>query len=180
MSNQHPLIGLVGPAQAGKDTVAKHLVAHHGYVQAAFADSLRDFVRATDPGWALAEHCLGYEQAKRTTAGFRDTLIRVGNAAREHISPDVWVRALAQRIAIPRGAHPIVISDVRYQNEADMVRELGGSLVAIYRPDVAPESDAMRSMMDNAEAMIPNIGGLAELSAIVEQVALMLRPLDTL
>lgn len=35
------LIGLAGPKKSGKDTIADHLVAAHGYVKVGFADRIR-------------------------------------------------------------------------------------------------------------------------------------------
>ena len=35
------ILGFAGPAGAGKDTAAAHLVAHHGYERRAFADPMR-------------------------------------------------------------------------------------------------------------------------------------------
>ncbi|UXY13830.1 hypothetical protein N8I74_10900 [Chitiniphilus purpureus] len=40
------LIALTGAKGAGKDTVADHLVRHHGFVRLAFADPLRDEIAA--------------------------------------------------------------------------------------------------------------------------------------
>ncbi|WP_043616277.1 hypothetical protein [Chromobacterium violaceum] len=44
------LIGLAGPKKSGKDTIADHLVAAHGYVKIGFADKIREELRAAYPG----------------------------------------------------------------------------------------------------------------------------------
>lgn len=180
MSKHHPLIGLVGPAGAGKDTVAKLLITHHEFVQVAFADSLREFVRATNPVWALTEQALGYEHAKRNTIGFRETLIQVGEAARALIHPDVWISAMERTATSLREAHPVVVSDVRHQNEAAWVRAQGGVMAAVYRPGTEPEDETMRTLMDHAEFIVPNVGGQSELKGCADTLARLARPLDTL
>ncbi|BAK75783.1 deoxynucleotide monophosphate kinase, putative [Pseudogulbenkiania sp. NH8B] len=38
------LIGLAGPLKSGKDTIADHLVARHGFVKIGFADTIREEV----------------------------------------------------------------------------------------------------------------------------------------
>ncbi|KUM02726.1 hypothetical protein KIF53_15645 [Chromobacterium subtsugae] len=44
------LIGLAGPKKSGKDTIADHLVANHGFVKIGFADKIREELRAAYPG----------------------------------------------------------------------------------------------------------------------------------
>ena len=39
------LIGLCGPAGAGKSTAARHLVEHHGFVRRPFAGPLKGMLR---------------------------------------------------------------------------------------------------------------------------------------
>ena len=49
------LIGLCGFAGSGKDTVADHLVAQHGFTKLAFADQLRDEIC---DAWGVSEQML--------------------------------------------------------------------------------------------------------------------------
>ncbi|UJX45767.1 hypothetical protein [Xanthobacter sp. YC-JY1] len=60
---------------------------------------------------------------------------------RETVSPTLWVdiaRLKAER-ALLRG-EAVVFDDVRFENEFDLIRELGGHVVKIVRPD-APETE---------------------------------------
>lgn len=166
--HQHSLVGLVGPAGAGKDTVAELLVANHGFRRVGFADRIREFTKAIDPGWALADTVLGYERAKREVGGFRQKLIEVGEAARTHINSEVWVDAVDDLVAGLRDSVPVVVADVRQYNEADWINDCGGWLVAVDRPGLVPENDAMHDLIASADAEVYNGGTTHALAAEVD------------
>ncbi|MEU7814057.1 hypothetical protein [Pseudonocardia sp. NPDC049154] len=164
MTHKNPLLGLVGPAGAGKDTVASLLTVEHGFARVAFADRLRAFVRAIDPAWAIAERCFGgYEPAKRNLPGFRERLIEVGQAARTQISPDIWVDALDSEVERLRAVQPVVVSDVRQRNEAEWILDCGGDLIAVTRPGTKPEDAVMAELMEGADFTLTNGGTPADL-----------------
>lgn len=120
------LIGLYGAAGSGKDTAAERLVSHHGFTRFAFADALKEL--ATRIGW----------NGEKDEAG-RKLLQDLGHGAREILGTNVWVNALSHAIdrhalyVIPCSAH-YVITDVRYPNEVEFVRDRGGLLVLVTRP----------------------------------------------
>jgi len=146
-----PIIGLIGRARAGKDTVAARLVEAHGYVRVAFADALREVALAFDPiivpvetaspahPWAAARlseiiNQYGWEEAKDRYPEVRRTLQRLGCAIRDQ-DRDFWVRIVHGKINDE--TRPVVVSDVRFANEATMLRQLGGRLVRVVRPGLA-------------------------------------------
>jgi len=61
------------------------------------------------------------------------------NAGREIIGDDVWVDIASEKAldALEEG-FGVVLTDVRFTNEVDFVRELGGCIVRITRPGVGP------------------------------------------
>src|SRR5690606_32695903 len=93
---------------------------------------------------------IGWEAAKEVRE-VRRTLQRFGQGVRE-LSPDFWLRQGMERAeelrtstvhppvagVRPRtvGA-PVVVTDVRYTNEADEIRRAGGYLVRVLRPGQA-------------------------------------------
>lgn len=157
------LIGLAGGPGAGKTTAADLLAMHHDFLSYAFADALRDFTYATDPAWRMAFDLVGYDEAKAKVEGFRERLIENGEAARNYISPNVWVDALEERIVpLINDGYSVVISDVRYPNEADLVRDWGGIVVGIDRPGTKLEGHAFPVMM-SADEYILNDGTLVDL-----------------
>lgn len=131
-----PVVALIGPARAGKDTLALALGARFGYRRFAFADALKRAALATNPTvvltpddvtrlgpdraprgtlryWeprpvALADlvAAVGWDDAKACPA-VRTLLQRLGVAMRENVGPDVWVRAaLAEYQAATIDAYP--------------------------------------------------------------------------
>jgi hypothetical protein len=116
-------IGLIGLAGSGKDTAAKALIKL-GYYRIAFADELKEL--AFEFGW----------NGEKDEDG-RRLLQELGMIGRRY-SPNVWIKHVAWRI-VPNGP-PIVFTDVRFQNEADYVRSIGGMIVRIVRPGIISEN----------------------------------------
>jgi hypothetical protein len=137
------LIGLYSPApQSGKTTVANALVASQGYCRVAFADPLKAMA-------CQFLECLGYreDQAQRLVHVDKAAIIPELDVTARHllqtlgtewgrscVAPDVWLKcwqAAARR-------HPrVVVDDVRFVNEAELIREMGGQLWCIVRPGTA-------------------------------------------
>lgn len=147
-----PLVGMIGYARSGKDTVAARLAAHR-FARFAFADKLREAVLALNPivEWLpsfytdgspepvrLSEIVAadGWEKAKEYPE-VRRVLQHYGMAVRA-IDEDFWVRPVMTAIA---SAGAAVITDVRFPNEAIAVRRAGGVLVRVARPGVGPVND---------------------------------------
>ena len=130
------IIGITGPAGAGKDTLASMFTAH-GYRIDSFAAPLYDMMAALLPPGTLqnrekkeAPHdaLLGHSP--------RHALQTLGTEwGRCHIHPDLWVRQLERRWNA-LGRCRLVIPDVRFPNEVAFV-EQHGELVSVAR-DVDP------------------------------------------
>jgi hypothetical protein len=136
------IIGLTGEAGAGKDQAAATLVQDHGFTRLAFADLLREALATIDPyvistsgrpiKYRGAVACFGAEYVKRELGG-RRLLENVGDAIKHLAGEGVFVDRLARIMAASPGDY--VISDVRFGNEAAMIRANGGEVVCVYRPD---------------------------------------------
>jgi hypothetical protein len=147
-----PLVGLIGTKRVGKDTFAAVLVEKFGYERVALADPLREaalglnpivgtFPLTTDGGlqtreWRLADaiDALGWELAKDYIPEVRRTLQRFGTESIRALDESFWVRTAFSRIdALRKAGVPVVVTDVRYENEADAIRNARGQLVRITR-----------------------------------------------
>lgn len=128
------VIGIVGHARAGKDTVAKILGAHHGFHRVALADIVRMAFGSLDgPTWELH---------KDFSADFlpRRSLQLLGTEARDEVgSETLWCDVILAMIRYADRLHPrrinrFVIPDIRYPHEAvrlkAVVQSWGGTFEA--------------------------------------------------
>lgn len=191
MCTERPaLIGLMGRAQAGKDTAAEALVAA-GWQRVAFADPLRELAYRTDPvvetvhdggtahvrlSWLVDR--LGWDAAKMFP-DVRRLLQRLGaEGVRGVIGDDTWIGLAVDAIGRHRASGvPVVVTDVRFPNEADVIRRLGGVVVGVVRPGHAPVASTHPSETEQAaiapDATVVNDGTRGELQ---DQVRLLAGP----
>ena len=136
LSNLPQFVGLSGYARSGKDTVARFLVAGYGYRRIAFADRLKRFAATLYPSVAeILNDAGGDWETAKDNPEVRRILQGVGAAARDHIGPDVWVTAALGSV---RDDERIVVSDMRFINEADALAARGAVLFRIERPGTRP------------------------------------------
>ncbi|MFI8830557.1 hypothetical protein ACIGPN_05965 [Streptomyces afghaniensis] len=141
-------IGIIGKKRSGKDTAADHLVRIRAYTKLAFADPLKEMALKVDPLIPcpqtgqhyrltyLVEHA-GWEFAKDNYPEVRRILQHLGQAQREQ-DEAYWVNAMRPKLNSAEAWNmPVVVTDVRYRNEALMLRARGFRLVRIVRPAMA-------------------------------------------
>lgn len=157
MNSNLRVIGLTGYARSGKDSAAAVLAEIAGFERIAFADALRDMALAINPILAYVApgsgrdvewfgmtgtirysdvvQRVGYEQAK-TRPEVRQYLQRMGNEGVRHVlGKHTWVRVWKDRVLerLRKGPANIVVTDVRFVNEAEAVQS-EGQLWRIVRP----------------------------------------------
>lgn len=168
------LVGLSGYARSGKDTACAGLVEHAGFVRLAFADAVRTALAAIDPLVPYGDELVrtstlvatcGWDIAKAGDE-VRSLLQRVGaEGGRQVHGEDAWVD-----VAMRAADHRTVFSDVRFPNEADAIRSLGGIVVRINRPGVGPANGhTSETALDNYEFdfVVTNAGTVGQLQAAV-------------
>ena len=128
------LLGVAGRARAGKDTFGRHLVKNHGFEHAYFAKGLKDMLGA-----------IGFPEVEYQTTEEKEAVIPwLGRSyrylaqtlgtewGRDKVHPDLWLLIMEQhwnRVRACGGS--LVITDVRFENEAAWVRSQGGIVVHI-------------------------------------------------
>jgi hypothetical protein len=164
------LIGLTGKARSGKDTVAGMLKDAFQVETLAFArplkEGLKTMLNLTD------EHVHG--SLKETVIedfgkSPRQMLQTLGTDwGRELVTNDIWLIVAQRQIAAWLDEDKsVVITDVRFDNEADLIRKLGGSVWHVRRNDAqavnAHASEAGVLFHSDTDKIIDNNGTLAEL-----------------
>lgn len=173
------LVGISGYARSGKDSVGRVLVNELGYVQVAWADALREMALALDPivgyggrGARLRDVIthIGWDRAKEVYPEVRVFMQRLGtDGARKVFGPDIWVKTLMARV---NPYERTVITDCRFVNEAQAVKDRGGEMWRVVRPGVDPiNAHISETALDDFEfdRVIDNVGTLEDLRTKVLQ-----------
>lgn len=170
------LIGILGFIGSGKGTVADHLVEQHCFTQDSFAASLKD-VCADIFNWdrAMLEGDTPESRQQRDIVdvwwseklGITDFTPRLAlqlvgtDTLRNYFHNDLWLLTLQNRFENGISTDT-VISDVRFPNEIQLVKNMGGILVEVQRDSNTPiwknialkantqnDEDALREMREN-------------------------------
>lgn len=140
------LIGIVGFAGSGKDTVASFLIQHYGYVKDSWASPLKDAV-ADIFGWnrellegSTKESRIWREEVDNWWASRlnvphltpRWVLQQWGTqVGRNAFHQDIWIASFEKRFKNSNGK--VVLTDCRFPNEIETIKNLGGKIVRVKR-----------------------------------------------
>ncbi|MEM0354020.1 MAG: hypothetical protein QXW79_00425 [Thermoplasmata archaeon] len=175
------LIGLMGPKQSGKSTVAQFLVKKYNFIERSMAEPLK---RACKELFLLREEQLfGTREKEEPDPRWfgctpRKMLQFVGtDLLRNHLNEimpglgrnifihhfRIWYMSEIQR----NPKINIVVPDIRFQNEVNFIKELGGFIIKINRPGI--ESNDLHSSetellnINNYDYLINNSGTIDDL-----------------
>ena len=140
------LIGIVGRKRAGKDTIADILTRRSFFQKQAFADFLKQgcaamFMLSPDQVYSERKD----EKDERWNVTPRQILQVVGTDLirnqLQKVLPDLnlgqdstlWCRNMRLFLETCNPLQQVVIPDVRFQDEADMIRDMGGMLIRVER-----------------------------------------------
>jgi len=167
------LIGLAGAAGAGKGSVAHRLVFHHGFAEIAFADPLYAAVAAII-GWPVEElkdRTLKEQPIDWVGKSPRELLQLLGTEfGRKMVKESIWVDRAMRRVS-----GKAVITDVRFDNEAEAIKARGGLVWQIVRNAPSCLSGAAATHESEGgvssrliDRVVPNYGTLDDLAGVVD------------
>ena len=125
------LIGLAGKKQSGKSTLAMYMCDVLGFQEDSFGAPIRQFV-AQLCGYSSGELEV-YKEQVHPSLGVtpRYMMQTLGTEwARNTIKDSIWIDCLANRV---RNSKRVIISDIRFENEATAIRKMGGTIIHIQR-----------------------------------------------
>jgi hypothetical protein len=188
MTTDRPIVGLIGHKRSGKDSLAQFLVAEHGYTRVSFADPLKraalianplitwDYVTGLHMYLADLVARYGWEHTKDQYPEARHFLQHLGEGIRA-LEPDFWLDKALDTIDVIDG--PVVVTDVRFLNEADALANTGygATLVRILRGDAdisaALDTHVSEHELDGyaTDLVVDNNGAFALLQSAAQGVA---------
>ena len=132
------IIGIAGFKGSGKDTIANVLQTSYGFEKMSFAKPIKDIVHHT---FGIDKAILSGDNGEREFRELplpdwfnlspRDMLQKIGMIFRDELHKDIWVKVLENKIKDT--TNNIVISDVRFKNELEMINKYG-FCVGVKRP----------------------------------------------
>ena len=170
------LIGITGSKSNGKDTIANYLVLRYKFLSTSVAKPLKDAVK---PLFCFSEEQLNDPVLKETIdprwgVSPRTVLQKLGtDIIREHISiilpgigTNFWVKRLEMELD-KLAQEKVVVSDIRFPNEIDMIKRRGGIVIAVERNNVGNGTDKHKSEtsidFSQANIVIQNNSSLKDL-----------------
>ena len=141
------IIGISGKKYSGKDTIADHIVKKFGFVKISFGDTLKKALKVI---FNFNDEQL-YGNKKEVVDNYwkvspREMMQYVGTdlfrnkmkADYPNICDNIWILSVQKQIELlnAAGKSNIVISDVRFENEYNMIRSAEGKIIHVVRNNI--------------------------------------------
>lgn len=143
------LVGMIGWIGSGKDSAAEYLVDKYNFTQIGFADSLKKAVADifhwdfellqghTKESRAWREEVDNWWSNRLNIPGLtpRWVLQQWGTeVGRNHFHNDIWIASVEKKVLTLIEKHEnVVISDCRFRNEINAIKQLGGKTIQVMR-----------------------------------------------
>ena len=139
------IIGITGLKGSGKDTIGDIICKNFDFQKVAFADKLKDIVsvlfdwdRKMLSGFTPEDRAIREQPDEFWSKKFekeftpRMALQKIGTEVmRNNLDKNIWVYCLERKLINEDGN--FVITDVRFRNEIEMIRRLGGTIIRVER-----------------------------------------------
>lgn len=142
---------------AGKDSFATTLVEEYRFTHYDFSKALKEHVYRflTKQAFPTFEDWYAYCEAHKYDSPEQEgywvrKLLQSWGQFHRFMDPNFWV-AYWTRLVMERGYGRVVVPSVRYRNEAQRIKDMGGYIVKIERPGLAVDEDPSEHGMEGWE-----------------------------
>ena len=162
---QPGLIGISGKAQSGKDTLGKYLCDEYRCLHYYFAKPLKEGAKVM---FALTDDQIANKEVPIEPWGISPRKIyqRLGTEVGRGIDPAIWIKN-AEMFIKKHPGRTVVITDVRFDNEATFIRNRGGVIINIVRDkeDIYESRHSSEGGLkpDNVDLYIHNNGTIEDM-----------------
>lgn len=170
--NYPRVIALTGAAGSGKSTAADYLIRQHGYERVKFAGPLKDMMRALGFGEDDIEG--GDKELSNSllcNKTPRHAMQTLGTEwGRKCIGEDFWAilwKDTAESILAKKGR--VVVDDLRFPNEAEAIRKVGGVIVKLEGRGGIAGAHASEAGCGTHDVVVENDGCIVDLYANVDE-----------
>lgn len=149
------IIGIAGYKGSGKDSIAEVLQTSFGFEKMSFAQPIKDLIHYT---FGIDKAILSGDGGERIFReqplpdwfylSPRDFMQKIGMAFRNELHQDIWVKVLERDIKSSK--RNIVIPDVRFKNELELVNKYG-FCVGVHRPGYNGDEHESEHGLDDVE-----------------------------
>jgi hypothetical protein len=175
------IIGITGKKFNGKDTISDYIVCKYKFTKIAYAEPLKEVCRnlfnftdeqlygnkkeELDPFWNItprqAFQYIGTDMIRNNMEG----LVK-------GVNNNFWVKCLEKRILdlISRGVTNIIVSDIRFENEAALIKKFNGYVIKVIRNISNNDNHSSEVEIDNIQEdiLIENKGTLEKLYSKID------------
>lgn len=168
------LYGLTGIKRSGKDTSADYICEKYNFSKLSLADPLKEACRSLfnftdDQLYGNSKDIVDdfWKIAPRTAFTYLGTDIFRNDVSKviPHIGDNFWVKSLESKIIANKESN-IVVADLRFQNEIDMIKSHNGIVIRVTRPNIdilEHESEINNHKLENIDYEVENNGSIEEL-----------------
>ena len=177
------LIGIGGYAGSGKDAVATILEDSHGFYGTFMSQPLNAALCRLNPQVEVRRgevfryvdliNQLGYTKAKELPEVRRLLQAMGTEVGRNMFGQNIWIDQLRNYLAAQKPDDDVVVTGIRFPNEARMIVELGGQLWWVHRPGYGPvnsHSSDNTLTYEDFDYVVMNDGTLEDLEQLVTKV----------
>lgn len=166
------IIGIIGKKGTGKSECSKVLIDKYKFRKISFADKMKEIISVL---WDIPLHYL-YDPSMKETFDprwgktYREIMQLFGTEVCRNISWNTWIYHVEKEF---KKGENLVIDDVRFKNEAGLIKKYDGILITVVRP--LPRSRDSKHLSESEQdeiqpdIVIMNDGTVADLHRKIEE-----------